>query len=161
MMRALISNFIYWHNCETSSLTASKDPSLRRIILRISIEIKMTFKATNRLNTHMEALCSTENIRLYDENRRRVKTLINPEKIALRRHCSRQENKNNTTKFFSRYKNSKKHTRGGIRLLKENAGNLMTNDQNMADIMNDWFCSVFITPAEADHISTNDNDTNN
>ncbi len=37
----------------------------------------------------------------------------------------------------------------------------MTDDQNMTNMLNDYFSSVFNTPAEIDHINTNDTGTNN
>ncbi len=57
--------------------------------------------------------------------------------------------------------NSKKQIRSGIGPLKDSAGNLVTDDQNMANMLNDYFSSVFNTPAELGHITNNDTDTNN
>ncbi len=67
--------------------------------------------------------------------------------------------KNNAKKFF-RYVNSKRQIRSGIGPLKDSAGNLVTDDQTMANMLNDYFSSVFNTPEEAGHITTNDTDTN-
>ncbi len=57
--------------------------------------------------------------------------------------------------------NSKKQIRSRIGPLKDSAGNLVTDDQNMANMLNDYFSSVFNTLAEGGHITTNDTGTNN
>ncbi len=66
-----------------------------------------------------------------------VTTLI---KQAKRRYeeDSAADSKKNTKKFF-RYINTKKQIRSGIGPLKDSAGNLVTDDQNMANMLNDFF----------------------
>ncbi len=105
----------------------------------------------------MKTLCSTESTRLYNEARRRVKTLIEQ---TIRRYEEgiAADSKNNAKNFSDTY--NKKHIRSGIGPLKDSAGNLVTVDQNMASMMNDYFGSVFNIPAEAGHITTIDTDTN-
>ncbi len=107
----------------------------------------------------MKTQRSTENIRLYNEARRRVKKLIKQAKRRYEEDIA-ADNKNNAKKFF-RYINSKKQIRSGIGPIKDTTGNLVTDDQNMANMLNNYFSSVFNTPAEVGHITTNDIDTNN
>ncbi len=107
----------------------------------------------------MKTLRSTENIRLYNEDRRIVKTLIKQAKRRYEEDIA-ADNKNNAKKIF-RCINSKKQIRSGIGPLKDSAGNLVTDDQNMANMLNHYFSSVFNTPAEAGHITTNDTGPNN
>ena len=64
-------------------------------------------------------------------------------------------------KKFFRYINNKKHIRSGIGPLKDSAGTLVTDDHNMANMLNDYFSTVFNTPAEAGHITTNDDNATN
>ncbi len=126
-----------------------------------NIAIKRALKARDNLHTRMKTRCSTENIRLYNEARQRVKTLIKQTKRHNEDDIS-PDSKNNTKKFFE-YINSKKkkHIRTGIGPLIDNAGNLVTDDQNMANMLNGYFSSVFNAPTETGHITTNDTDTNN
>ncbi len=102
---------------------------------------------------------SSVNIRLYSEARRRVKTII---KQAKRRHEENiaTESKNDVKMFFL-YINTKKHIGSRIGPLKDSAGNLVTNDQSMASMLNNYFSSVFNVPAEDDLITNNDSDNNN
>ena len=44
--------------------------------------------------------------------------------------------------------------------MKDSTGTLVTNDQNMASVLNNYFSSVFTSTAEADHLSTNEINTN-
>ncbi len=62
--------------------------------------------------------------------------------------------------MFFRYIITKKHIRSWIGPLKVIAGNLITNDQSMESVLNNYFSSVFNVPAEDDLISNNDSDTN-
>ncbi len=61
-------------------------------------------------------------------------------------------------KTFFRYINSKKYIRSWIGPQKGNAGNLVTDNENMASMLIDYLSSVFNTPTEAGHI-TIDTDT--
>ncbi len=90
---------------------------------------------------------------------RRSKTLIKQAKRRYEEDIA-TDSKSRTKKLF-RYINSKKHIRSGIGPMKDNASNLVTDDHNMASMLNDYLCSVFNTPAEAGHITTIDTDTNN
>ena len=65
------------------------------------------------------------------------------------------DSRTNAKKFF-RYINNKKHIRSGIGPLKDNAGTLVTDDQKMANLLNDYFSSVFTPTVEAGHTTTND-----
>ena len=64
-----------------------------------NIEIKSALKSRNNLHTRMKTPPSSENIRLYNEARRRVKRLI---KQAKRRYevDIAADSKNNAKKFF-------------------------------------------------------------
>ena len=144
------SNFIPY--CE-------KRPSNNKNHPWFNNEIKRALKARNNLHTRMKTLRSIENTRSYNEARRRVKTLIKQAKRRYEEHIA-TDSKNNAKKFF-RYINSKKHIRSGIGPLKDGTGNLVTDDQNMASMLNDYFSSVFNIPAEAGHITTNNINANN
>ncbi len=139
-------------NCEKRSSNNKNHPWFNN-------EIKRALKARNNLHTRMKTLRSTENTTLYNEARRRVKILIKQAKRRYEENIA-ADSKNNAKKFF-RYINNKKQIRSGIGPLTDNAGNLVTDDQNMANMLNEYFSSVFNIPAEAGHITTNDNDTNN
>ena len=49
--------------------------------------------------------------------------------------------------------------RSGIGPLIDSTGTLVTNDENMASVLNNYFSSVFTSTAEADHFSTNEINT--
>ncbi len=54
------------------------------------------------------------------------------------------------------YINNKKHIQNGIGPLKDSSGNLVTDDQSMASILNKYFSSNFNTTSGAENINTND-----
>ncbi len=58
-------------------------------------------------------------------------------------------------KCFFRYINSKKHIRSVIGPLKDNAGNLVTDDQSIPNMLNKYFSSVFNTTSGGDNIDSN------
>ena len=117
-------------------------------------EIKRALIARNNLHKHVKSLRSTENIRLYNEARRRVKTLIKQAKRRYEEDIA-ADSRTNAKKFF-RYINNKKHIRSGIGPLKDSAGTLVTDDQKMASLLNDYFSSVFNPIVDAGHITAND-----
>ncbi len=92
-------------------------------------------------------------MRLYNESRRRVKTLIKQAKRQYEENIA-AESKHNAKMFF-RYIISKKHIRSGIGPLKNNAGNLVTDDQSIANMLNKYFNSVFNTTSGGNNIDTN------
>ena len=101
-----------------------------------NIEIKQALKERNNLHKHMKLLHSSENTKLYNEARRRVKTLIKQTKRRYEKNIT-SESKN--AKMFFRYLNNKKNIRSGIGPLKDSTGILVTNNQNMAGVLNNYF----------------------
>ena len=105
----------------------------------------------------MKSLRSAENLRLYNVARQHVKTVIKQAKRRYEENIA-AESKNNAKLFFS-YINNKKHIRSGIGPLKDSAGTLVTDDQSMTSMLNNYFSSVCTATAENDHVATNDSDT--
>ncbi len=58
--------------------------------------------------------------------------------------------------MFFWYINTKIHIRSRIGPLKNSAGDLVTDNQSMASVSNNYFSSVFNVPAEDDPITNND-----
>jgi hypothetical protein len=131
-----------------------KRPSNNKNHPWFNIDIKRELKVRNNLHTRLKSLRSTENIRLYNEARRRVKTLIKQAKRRYEEDIA-ANSRTNAKKFF-RYINNKKNIRSGIGPLKDNTGTLVTEDQNMASLLNNYFSSVFNPIADAGHITAND-----
>ena len=141
-------NFI--PNCE-------KRPSNNKNHPWFNTDIKRALQQRNNLHKRMKMQRSPENTSLYNEARRRVKTIIKQAKRRYEVNIA-AESKNNAKMFF-RYINNKKHIRSGIGPLKDSADNLVTNDQSMATMLNNYFSSVFNIPAEEVLITNNDSDT--
>ena len=135
-----------------------KRPSNNKNHPWFNTEIKRALQLRNNLHKRMKLQRSSENIGLYNEARRRVKAIIKQAKRSYEVNIA-AESKNNAKMFF-RYINTKKHIRSGIGPLKDSAGNLVTNDQCMASMLNNYFGSVFNAPAEDDPNTDNDSDTN-
>ncbi len=96
-----------------------------------------------------------ENIRLYNESRREVKTFIQQTK---RRHKENiaAESKYNAKMFF-RYIN--KHIGSEIGPLRDSDGNMVTDDQSMASMLNKYLSSVSNTTSGAVTSNTTGNNT--
>ena len=122
-------------------------------------EIKRALQLRNNCHKRMKLLRSNENVRLYNEARRRVKTLIKQSKRHYEMNIAAQSKSN--AKLFFRYINNKKHMRSGIGPLKDSTGTLVTNDKNMASVLNNYFSSVFNPTAEDENITPDDTITNN
>merc|ERR1711911_493413 len=84
-----------------------------------NIEIKRALNQRNSLHKRTKTQGSPETIRLYNESRRRVKTLIRQAKRRYEVNIA-SESKNNAKMFF-RYINNKKNIRSGIGPLKDSA----------------------------------------
>ena len=121
-------------------------------------EIKHSLKERKLLYKLKKEHSTPENIRFYHDARRRVKRLVCQ---AKRRY---EENiavncKNNPKSFFS-YINNSKAIRSGIGPLTNNDGALVTDSQHIANLLNNYFSSVFNTnslPPTTTYTSTNVN----
>ncbi len=106
----------------------------------------------------MKAHNSSENTRLYNESRRRVKTLIKRTKRRYEENIAAESNYN--AKMFFKCINNNKNIRSGIGPLSYSYGNMVTDDQSMASMLNKYFSSVFNTTSGADTSNTYGNNTN-
>ncbi len=88
-------------------------------------------------------------MRLYNESRRRIKTLIKQAKRQYEENIAAESK--HSAKMFYRYINSKKHIRSAIGPLKDNAGSLVTDDRRIANMLNKYFSS---TPFRVETILT-------
>ena len=87
----------------------------------------------------------------YNHARREVKKQIRQAKKNYECNIAK-EAKNNPKKFY-KYINSKKQKKSGIGPLSNSAGEIITDNKEMANTFNDYFSSVFTT-------SSNNNNTN-
>lgn len=99
----------------------------------------------------MKTLHSTENNRLCIEPRRRVKIPIKQAKL----HFEEDTVVDSRNNAFFRYIHNKKHIRRGIGPLKDIAGKLVIDDQNIGYMLNDYYSRDFTPHAEAGYITTN------
>ena len=76
--------------------------------------------------------------RVQDEVRKAVKNA----KKNFERKLAKDARKNNTKPFYS-YMKRKTSNRVGVGPLKDSSGKLITDDDKMAELLNDFFCSVF------------------
>ena len=76
--------------------------------------------------------------KVQDEVRKAVKNA----KKNFEKKLAKDVRKNNTKPFYS-YMKKKTSNRVGVGPLKDSAGNLITDDDKMAELLNDFFCSVF------------------
>lgn len=78
--------------------------------------------------------------KVQDEVRKAVKNA----KKNFEKKLAKEARKNNTKPFYS-YMKRKTSNRVGVGPLKDSAGGLVTDDDKMAELLNDFFCSVFTT----------------
>jgi hypothetical protein len=76
--------------------------------------------------------------KVQDEVRKAVKNA----KKNFEKKLAKDARKNNTKPFYS-YMKKKTSNRVGVGPLKDSTGNLITDDDKMAELLNDFFCSVF------------------
>ena len=71
-----------------------------------------------------------------------VKKAVKNSKRNFERKLAKDARKSNTKPFYS-YMKKRTSNRVGVGPLKNTSGKLVTDDQSMAEILNDFFCSVF------------------
>ena len=83
-----------------------------------------------------------EEFKAYKKVQEEVKKAVRNAKRNFERKLAKDVRKNNTKPFYS-YMKRRTDNRVSVGPLKDNSGQLVTDDENMAEILNDFFCSVF------------------
>ena len=104
-------------------------------------DIKASLKERNRLYTQKKCNPTPENVRFYNDSRRRVKRLIRTAKRNFEISIATEAKHN--SKIFYKYINSRKQLKSGIGPLRTANGNIITNNNDMATLLNNFFSSVF------------------
>lgn len=78
----------------------------------------------------------------YKRVQEEVRKAVRNAKKNFERKLAKEARRNNTKPFYS-YMKKKTSNRVGVGPLKDSAGNLVTDDTAMAELLNDFFCSVF------------------
>ena len=78
----------------------------------------------------------------YKQIQSEVRKAVRNAKRNFERKLAREANKNNTKPFYS-YMKKRTCNKVGVGPLKNSSGQLVTDDEKMAEMLNEFFCSVF------------------